>query len=158
MCMILLLSGFLFVSSPNWDFLWRPMLSHPLHNEARKVSEKNRKSFKKLQDWLMISWSIFNYDMITLNSGCGKFTNFALQLNVFGVTIQQSLMILHFLNLTFASLPMTTIILCIFGSWLSVTISCQSLEPGLSPSDIQIFIPIRDPRANWRGTFCFPRL
>ena len=42
--------------------------------------------------------------MITLNSGCGKFTNFALQLNVFGVTIQQSLMILHFLNLTFASL------------------------------------------------------
>ena len=96
----------------------------------------------------MISLSIFNYDMITLNSGCGKFTNFALQLNVFGVTIQQSLMILHFLNLTFASLPMTTIILCIFGSWLSVTISCQSLEPGLSASDIQIFIPIRDPRAN----------
>lgn len=78
--------------------------------------------------------------MITLNSGCGKFTNFALQLNVFGVTIQQSLMILHFLNLTFASLPMTTIILCIFGSWLSVTISCQSLEPGLSASDIYKYL------------------
>ena len=43
---------------------------------------------------------MFNHDMITINSGCGKFTNFALQLNVFGVTIQQPLMSLHFLHLS----------------------------------------------------------
>ena len=51
----------------------------------------------------MIGQSIFNHDMITLNSGCGKLSNFALQLNVFGVTIQQPLMILHFYSPVFAS-------------------------------------------------------
>ena len=96
----------------------------------------------------MMGQSIFNHDMITLNSGCGKLSNFALQLNVFGVTIQQPLMILHFYSPVFASLPMMTIILGIFGSWLSVTISCQSLLRELRPSGIQIFTPIRDLRAN----------
>ena len=50
----------------------------------------------------MMRQGIFNHDMITLNSGCGKLSNFALQLNVFGVTIQQPLMILHFYSPVFA--------------------------------------------------------
>lgn len=134
-----------------------PLMSHVLSMKQGKCQKKT-KNILKLPDWLMIRQGIFNHDMITLNSGCGKLSNFALQLNVFGVTIQQPLMILHFYSPVFASLPMMTIIPGIFKSWLSVTISCQSLQREFRPSVIQIFTPIRDPRANWSGTFCFPNI